>query len=273
MSNTECGNINVPGTCAWIKQEEEVMWVDSLHSESSKQMLKTALDYLLHLLAEDNLITSESAAVITEQHVQLANKIREKIVDVLAEHSLLCVDELISSDGCRIRENEEVEDFVSSEAESDFEPDGKKLKIDPDYIPLDYKIMVVNLAKAHPKWNLKSLQSKGAHRLKNKRDLKIWEEHIRSGGTRKDKCNIIDNWTYDRFVEARKSCQQVTTKNLQQWALAAANQFENFEFKASEQWTQRFIQRHMIRQRNVTKFVSEEETTTLEETAEQVVLE
>ncbi|CAG9782302.1 unnamed protein product [Diatraea saccharalis] len=36
--------------------------------------------------------------------------------------------------------------------------------------------------------------------MKYMRDLKIWEEHIKSGGTRKDKYNIIDSWTYDRFV-------------------------------------------------------------------------
>jgi hypothetical protein len=264
QSNTVSENIYVPGTS--VQHEEDVICADSLQSESSKEMLKTAMDYMLHLLAEDNMISSESAAVITQQHIQLAHKIREKIMDVLSEHSLMSFDELISSEEYEGGENEEVEDVVSSEGDSDCGLYELNSQDDADYVPLDYKIMVVNLAKAHPKWKLKSLQSKGAHRLKYMRDLKIWDEHIKSGGTRKDKCNTIDSWTYDRFVEARRSCQQVTTRNLQQWALAAAGQFADFKFKASERWAAKFKTRHRIRQRKVIKFVSEKETTTIEKT-------
>ncbi|KFM78695.1 hypothetical protein X975_14270, partial [Stegodyphus mimosarum] len=72
--------------------------------------------------------------------------------------------------------------------------------------------MVVNLAKAHPT-SLKSSQTKDASRLKHMRDLKIWEQHIKNGGTRKDKYNTIDSWTYDRFVEAR---YVVTSKSPQE---------------------------------------------------------
>lgn len=111
----------------------------------------------MHVLSEDNLISLTIAAVITTQHVQLAEKTRDIIVDML-----LSVDELISSDEIYVTPmNEEVENF-----ESDCEPDEKKLKVDLDHVPLEYNIMVVNLAKKHPKWNFKSLQSKRAHRLK-----------------------------------------------------------------------------------------------------------
>ena len=58
----------------------------------------------------------------------------------------------------------------------------------------------------------------------------------------------------------------MTTRNLQQWALAATSQFEGFDFKASKSWADRFKRRHKIRQRKVTKFVSEKETVTLDET-------
>lgn len=100
------------------------------------------------------------------------------------------------------------------------------------------------------------------------RYLERWEEQIKKGGTSQEKFAIIDSWTYDRFKEARENLQQVTTRNLQQWALAAASQFENFEFKASNAWVIKFKRRHRIRQRKVTKFVSERETVTLEETLE-----
>ncbi|GFT73861.1 hypothetical protein TNCV_1353281 [Trichonephila clavipes] len=61
--------------------------------------------------------------------------------------------------------------------------------------------------------------------------LKIWEEQIRRGGSTKDKYTTIDKWTHDRFVEARQSNQQVTTRNLQQWALAAASHFRIWNLK------------------------------------------
>ncbi|GFT57299.1 HTH CENPB-type domain-containing protein [Trichonephila clavipes] len=90
-------------------------------------------------------------------------------------------------------------------------------------------------------------------------------ERARNGST-KDKYTTIDKWTHDRFVEARQSNQQVTTRNLQQWALAAASQFPDLEFKASEAWVKIFKRKHRIRQRKITKFVSERETATMEET-------
>ncbi|GFX69086.1 HTH CENPB-type domain-containing protein [Trichonephila clavipes] len=96
--------------------------------------------------------------------------------------------------------------------------------------------------------------------------LKIWEEQIRRGRSTKDKYTTIDKWTHDRFVEARQSNQQVTTRNLQQWALAAASQFPDLEFKASEAWVKIFKRKHRIRQRKITKFVPERETATMEET-------
>lgn len=95
--------------------------------------------------------------------------------------------------------------------------------------------------------------------MKNMRDLKIWEEQIACGGTRKDKCATIDSWILDRFLEARSSFQQVTTRNLQQWALSASGQFVEFDFKASDSWVHEFKARHRIRQRKVIKFVSERE--------------
>ncbi|GFX55703.1 HTH CENPB-type domain-containing protein [Trichonephila clavipes] len=107
---------------------------------------------------------------------------------------------------------------------------------------------------------------KGGSRLKRMDQLKIWEEQIRRGGSTKDKYTTIDKWTHDRFVEARQSNQQVTTRNLQQWALAAASQFPNLEFKASEAWVKIFKRKHRIRQRKITKFVLERETATMEET-------
>lgn len=107
---------------------------------------------------------------------------------------------------------------------------------------------------------------KGCSRLKRMKDLAKWKKHIKSGGTMIDKYAIIDSWTYDRFTEARQIYQQVTTRNLQQWALSAASQFKNFEFKASNSWVERFKRKHRICQRKITKYVSKRESVTIEKT-------
>lgn len=133
-----------------------------------------------------------------------------------------------------------------------------------DYIPLEYKIKVLNIAKAHPTWKLETLQKHGCGHLKRMDHLKLWKKDVEQGGTRFDKFHVIDSWTYDRFVEMRRNYKQVTTRNLQQWALAAASQFPDLQFKASDRWVTKFKQRHNICQRKITRFVSERETYSME---------
>lgn len=61
---------------------------------------------------------------------------------------------------------------------------------------------------------------------------------------------------------------QVTTRTLQQWAMAAAFPFlsNDFRFEASISWLTVFKQKHKIKQRKITKYVSKREVTTLEQT-------
>lgn len=63
-------------------------------------------------------------------------------------------------------------------------------------------------------------------------------------------------------MEAQENLQQVTTRNLQQWA--AASQFENFHFKTSLSWMKRFKKNHRIRQRKITRYISKREIITCE---------
>ncbi|GFY20562.1 HTH CENPB-type domain-containing protein [Trichonephila clavipes] len=252
----------VPGPS---KAEESNTDSNSQTSEEAKIQLKTALVYCEQLLLENNKIATEPSAVIEEEHMKIGEKLYSTIMETLAENIIVIEDDLIlfeeaDEEGLF----EEVEDSVL-QSDDEYHPDEKRSKIDTDDIPLDYKIKVVNLAKEHPKWSLKNLQKKGGSRLKRMVQLKIWEEQIRRGGSTKYKYTI-DKWTHDRFVEARQSNQQVTTRNLQQWALAAASQFPDLEFKASEAWVKIFKRKHRIRQRKITKFVSERETATMEET-------
>ncbi|GFV02773.1 HTH CENPB-type domain-containing protein [Trichonephila clavipes] len=223
------------------KAEESDTDSNSQTSEEAKIQLKTALVYCEQLLLENNKIATEPSAVIKEEHMKIGEKLYSTIMETLAENIIVIEDDIIlfeeaDEEGLF----EEVEDS-GLQSDDEYHPDEKRSKIDTDDIPLDYKI-------------------------KRMDQLKIWEEQIRRGGSTKDKYTTIDKWTHDRFVEARQSNQQVTTRNLQQWALAAACQFPDLEFKASEAWVKIFKRKHRIRQRKITKFVSERETATMEET-------
>lgn len=79
---------------------------------------------------------------------------------------------------------------------------------------------------------------------------------------------MIHIHTYDRLFEALENYQQVTTRNLQQWSLAASGQFSDIDFKESDSWIKRFKKKHKICQRKVTKFVSGRETQTVEKMLE-----
>lgn len=234
---------------------------ESIHSEKSKLRLKDAVAYYKQLLMENDLVTQESSPSISEEAMQIGEEIYHSMVEMLSQKKFINTEELIFT--------EEIDkECLFHEVEDDSEeyvPKEKETKL-TEYIPIDYKVKVVNMAKEHPKWRLETLQRKGCSRLKNMKYLAKWEEDIKSGGTTIDKYSVIDSWTYDRFVEARQNYQQVTTRDLQQWALSASSQFDGLNFKASDSWVKKFKKQHKIRQRKISKYVTERETITLEET-------
>lgn len=247
----------------------------NLHTELDKLTLKNAVCYYEQLLTENNLITEQSSSVISDESVLLANQLFEYTLKNLigGEKQFVTVKELVMNEECDNSNSQQVNDKQSdsennfteiNEDEPNYEPENNKSK-EMQFIPIDYKIKVVNTANSHPNWSLKTLHKNGCQRLKKKADLQVWKQHIKSGGTIFDKYSIIDSWTHDRFREARQVNQQVTTRNLQQWSLSAASQFPNFEFKASNSWVEKFKRIHRVRQRKITKYVSEKETASMEE--------
>lgn len=234
---------------------------ESMYSDKSKSRLKDAVVYYEELLTENNLIASTPSEEISHDAMLLAGELYNNTLELLGEKKFVIEEELIHAHEDCEELQFEVPQLDSSPDE--YEPEPKKNK--SEMIPIAYKVKVVNIAKAHPTWSLATLQKKGCSRLKRKEYLSQWENDIKSGGTRLDKFEAIDSWTYDRFVETRQQYQQVTTRNLQQWALAAAAQFIDFNFKASDRWVTAFKQKHKISQRKITKLVSKKEAASMEE--------
>ncbi|XP_043481828.1 histone acetyltransferase KAT6B-like [Leptopilina heterotoma] len=135
-------------------------------------------------------------------------------------------------------------------------------------ITLAYKKKVVALAEKHPNWSLSTLRRRGAQRLKSYKILALWKKEIENGGTKHDKLRAIRKECFDRFREARRNGEAVTTKMLQKWAIEAAAPFlsESFKFQAGEHWARRFKKRHKIRQMKITNPNNNSDMLTLEET-------
>ncbi|XP_025832862.1 uncharacterized protein LOC108734939 [Agrilus planipennis] len=232
----------------------------SLHSDFSKQRLKDGVVYYENLLLENDLIMESSSDTLSEDAMLIGRELYNSTLDVLSEKKFISDEELIHAQEECIEGNFEA---IADDSHDDYVPDEKKFK-KSDFITLEYKIKVLNVAKAHPTWKLDTLQKHGCGHLKRMDHLKVWEKDVEQGGTKFDKFHVIDSWTYDRFVEMRRNYKQVTTRNLQQWALAAASQFPDLQFKASNRWVAKFKQRHNICQRKITRFVSEKETYSIE---------
>lgn len=78
----------------------------------------------------------------------------------------------------------------TADSGEEFEPACKKLK--SDYISLDTKIKILNMVREHPNWSLKTIQKHGGSALKNKSDLKKWQEQIEKGSGVKEKFDMIN---------------------------------------------------------------------------------
>ncbi|KAL1488862.1 hypothetical protein ABEB36_014657 [Hypothenemus hampei] len=206
---------------------------------------------------ENNLISVQSSSIISHEAMLIGQQLFENTLILLNENQFVIDDELLHED--EIGEETDFDITENNESSDEYEPEGKKSKL-IEHIPLDYKIKAVNIAKAHPTWKLQTLQKNGCRRLTKKEQLVQWEKDVMNGGNTFDKYRIIDSWVYDRFVESRQDCQQVTTRKLQQWALTAAGQFKNFNFKASTRWVAKLKNIHKIRQRKITKFISKKES-------------
>jgi len=236
---------------------------ESFDSEESKRLLKDALVWFERLLTVNNLIASQPSATISRNAKLIGEEIYTRTLEMLSEKKLVTEEELYEEDNDVVPVRENKNSSLADEVDV-YEPEPALYRL-ADHIPLDSKIRMINIAKEHPNWSLQTLQKKGCSLLKKKENLKKWEADVKSGGTRFDKISSIDSWTYDRYVEARQNRQQVTTRNLQQWALAAAAQYPDFDFKASDSWVKAFKSRHRICQRKITNFVSKKDTASMDE--------
>jgi hypothetical protein len=186
--------------------------------EEAKQEITDAIHYCLHLLQKDKYITDHVSNSISSRSKKMGNEIENMILNMIQDFSLVEEEELLTAEEWQHpeaddepkevhqRENEEEEEesegVITSSGDSYGEPSPKKPHVS-DLVPLDVKIKAVTLAQLHPTWSVKTISSKTSRLLTSKMQLWRWKEQVERGGSDRDKYNMINSWTYDRFTEAR----------------------------------------------------------------------
>ncbi|KAF5270813.1 hypothetical protein FQA39_LY08330 [Lamprigera yunnana] len=145
----------------------------------------------------ERVIESESSE-IGERSAFIGRDMFKRFLDMYGDMIFTKEDVLFSNTG-----EKENEDIIYSGSDGEDNVDGR------NRIPYAVKIKAVKLADLHPKWSLATLQKRST----SKTQLSKWGAQIEQDGTRNDK----------RFTEARNQrASLVTTRILQQWAMAAA---------------------------------------------------
>ncbi|CAK9825615.1 hypothetical protein ANTRET_LOCUS3585 [Anthophora retusa] len=125
-----------------------------------------------------------------------------------------------------------------------------------EYIPFEYK------RKAVAYWNsgkskrlkLDTVRSKFRH-VKSERMLRKWALQVEQGGTKKEKIKRIEEYTFNKFMEARQLRVIVHEVDLRRWALQARD-IENLQtFKAGHTWLHIFKKTFRLVSRKITRFV------------------
>jgi hypothetical protein len=96
-------------------------------------------------------------------------------------------------------------------------------------------------------------------KVKNRKYIERFRKYLESGGTKQEKLDEIDQFTYNKFEKARSEFLFVHDVDLKRWALQKAREIDDKTFKASDNWVVQFKNRHALCSRKVTKLVTQRE--------------
>lgn len=214
-----------------------------------------------------NLTTNQlfyrSTSSVTVQEKEIASNLYE------------CLNSIIQSDGhwfeseITLDHDDQIDDqiddqsleagHIETDQEDSYEPiDEHKLQ---NHFSLDYMKRVVEFfdeinpstGKRRRKW---TTVKRRFRRVPNPQCIARFRTYIESGGSKRQKLEIIDTYVYDRFEDARYQYLSVHDLDLRRWALQKARELDWADFQASYHWILEFKHRHAICSRRVTKLVT-----------------
>ena len=95
--------------------------------------------------------------------------------------------------------------------------------------------------------------------VKDRNYIESFRKYLESDGTKPQKLDEIDQYTYENFEKARAEHLIVHDIHLKRWALQKAREIDDNTFKASDNWVLRFKRRHALCSRKITKLVTQRE--------------
>lgn len=243
-------------SCRTVRVKNETM-----DEYTTKIITTQALEYAKKRLLEDEAILKhvEELDFLTEKAINLGEemysclrKIVETKMHVDEKEKPPCNEDTATQAGPsqEIKSEPSISISSSSESSSEREEVKPKPKRQIGLVPYAAKVKAVTLHEQHPKWSLATIAKNSTKFLKHKWQLCKWKRQIEKGEPKLEIYSKIDQCVYNRFVEAKKDRQLVTTRMIRLWAREAVSQFSSspdFPFKASIRWAARFKSKHNIR--------------------------
>ncbi|CAF1441769.1 unnamed protein product [Didymodactylos carnosus] len=96
-------------------------------------------------------------------------------------------------------------------------------------------------------------------KVKNRSYIERFRKYLDSSGTKKQKLDQINQYTYNKFKKARSGFHFVRDVHLKRWALQKAREINDRTFEASDSWILHFKRRHALCSRKVTKLITQRE--------------
>lgn len=264
-----------------MKPEDGTTYVNTnTDVERYKQALADAVHHAVNLLKEEGVISKTVSNALSSASKEIGREILKRVKDIAEEVELVEDEEVMGHMDSDLEDDfEEVADplppeddeTMSSSAGSDQEyncENHKEDESDPDpsldRVSWKTKVKAVKMAKLHPKWSLETIRSKTTRYLTTMDQLRKWKLEVERNGS--NSLDIINEWTYRRFLGARSRKRLVTSKMLQQWATEKSEDFisPDFKFIASKAWVDRFKRDRMILQRRIIRFVNKGDPPMLE---------
>lgn len=171
--------LNEPSTSrGCVGKRDELLFLECYVKQDITDALKVCRDQLESLMVCEG----NPSPLVSMKAKLMGAKMAEIIIDMLKEfdfheefHSFLPEEECLPDLQCEPMQTYESspEKSVSecssstsltSKSESDYEPPNKKMLT--SYVSLESKIKIANIAREHPKWSLKTIQSRGGRALK-----------------------------------------------------------------------------------------------------------
>ncbi|CAF3433201.1 unnamed protein product [Rotaria sp. Silwood2] len=92
-------------------------------------------------------------------------------------------------------------------------------------------------------------------KVTNRKYVERFRKYLESGGTKQQKLDEIDQYTYEKFEKASSEFLFIHDIHLKKWALQKAREINDNTFKASDSWVFYFKRRHALCSRKVTKLI------------------